>query len=174
VIQRPPPRSLQPGIDRFRLKREHREDGLVYGIERLAGDEALQRLEAQRVFAQRERLLAAENAVPQPIEVPWLQVLGTVDDPQGRCDAAIGAIVGGRYTSQRGSTAKRLITSSAAAAFSSRTVSQPISAVSTVRRPSTSPRSSTPGSRPVEAGASGRTGSYQTCSAGTETSSRSG
>ena len=40
-------------------------------------------------------------------------------------DVDAGAIVGGRHTSQRGSTAKRLITSSAAAAFSARTVDPP-------------------------------------------------
>ncbi len=42
-----------------------------------------------------------------------------------RDDVATGAIVGGRYTSQRGSSANRLSTSSAAAAFSSRTVTRP-------------------------------------------------
>ena len=36
-------------------------------------------------------------------------------------DVVTGPIVGGRYSSQRGSMANRLITSSAAAAFSSRT-----------------------------------------------------
>ena len=39
----------------------------------------------------------------------------------GRVDVATGLIVGGRYSSHRGSVANRLITSSAAAAFSSRT-----------------------------------------------------
>ena len=38
---------------------------------------------------------------------------------------ATGLIVGGRYSSQRGSIANRLITSSAAAAFSSRTLIRP-------------------------------------------------
>ena len=53
-------------------------------------------------------------------------------------DVSHGEIVGGRYTSQRGSRAKRLITSSAAAAFSSRTVILPRSRVATIRFPSTS------------------------------------
>ena len=40
----------------------------------------------------------------------------------GRFDVAVGDIAGGRWISQRGSMANRLMTSSAAAAFSSRTV----------------------------------------------------
>ena len=56
--------------------------------------------------------------------------------------AGTGAIVGGRYTSHRGLTANRLITSSAAAAFASGTVTRPRSRVSTTRRPATSSRAS--------------------------------
>ncbi len=57
-------------------------------------------------------------------------------------------MVGGRYSSQRGSIANRLITSSAAAAWSSRTPTRGRYAVSTTREPVTSPMSSTAGSRP--------------------------
>ena len=56
--------------------------------------------------------------------------------------AGTGAIVGGRYTSHRGLTANRLITSSAAAAFASGTVTRPRSRVSITRRPATSSRAS--------------------------------
>ncbi len=67
------------------------------------------------------------------------------------------------------------MTSRAAAAFSSRTVTLPRCRVSTIRRPWTSPRSSgRPSWPPGASPASGLTGSYQTFSAGTSTSSRSG
>ncbi|CAM5579070.1 hypothetical protein SALBM217S_02879 [Streptomyces griseoloalbus] len=83
-------------------------------------------------------------------------------------------MVGGRYGSSRGSSANRLITSSAAAAFS-RTPTRPMCRVSTTRRPCTSARSSgRPSCPPGASVRSGRTGSYQTRSAGTSTSSRSG
>lgn len=91
------------------------------------------------------------------------------------CEVAVGAMVGGRYGSSRGSTAKRLMTSRAAAAFSSRTDTRPACRVSTTRRPCTSARSSgRPSWPPGASEASGFVGSYQTCSAGTSTSSRSG
>ncbi len=90
-------------------------------------------------------------------------------------EVGVGAIVGGRYGISRGSTAKRLITSRAAAAFSSRTATRPAWRVSTVRRPCTSARSSgRPSCPPGASVPSGLTGSYQTRSAGTSTSSRSG
>lgn len=88
---------------------------------------------------------------------------------------AVGAIVGGRYSSQRGSMAKRLITSNAPAAFSSRTVTRPASLVWTPRLPSTSVIASSSAARPsawAEAaggGGKGLVGSYQTCCAGTVT-----
>ncbi len=67
------------------------------------------------------------------------------------------------------------MTSRAAAAFSSFTATRPRCRVSTTRRPATSARSSgRPSAPPGASDASGRTGSYQTCSAGTSTSSRSG
>jgi len=56
-------------------------------------------------------------------------------------------MVGGRYSSQRGSIANRLITSSAAAACASRTPTRGRYAVSTTRDPETSVISSTSGSR---------------------------
>jgi hypothetical protein len=68
---------------------------------------------------------------------------------------ALGAIVGGRYSSQRGSTAKRLITSRAAAAFPSGIVSRPISRVWIPRLPSTSSMSSCSSGRVPPAGAAG-------------------
>ena len=79
-----------------------------------------------------------------------------------------------------GASANRLITSSAPAAFSSRTVTRPWCAVSTTRLPRTSVMSSwsavalagAPPARPATG--NGLTGSYQTCSAGTETTSFSG
>ena len=84
-------------------------------------------------------------------------------------------MVGGRYGTRRGSTAKRLMTSSAAAAFSSRTATMPACRVSTARRPRPSARSSgRPSDPPGASLRSGRVGSYQTLSAGTSTSSRSG
>ncbi len=91
------------------------------------------------------------------------------------CEVAAGAMVGGRYGSSRGSIAKRLMTSRAAAALSSRIVTRPAYRVSTARRPCTSARSSGRPSRPPGASLrSGLTGSYQTRSAGTVTISRSG
>ena len=81
-------------------------------------------------------------------------------------------MVGGRYRSHCGATANRLITSKAPAALSVRTDTRPRSSVSTPVVSRTSARSSTSGSR--VGGASGTTGSYQTCSAGTDTISRSG
>ena len=72
-------------------------------------------------------------------------------------------MVGGRYGSSRGSTAKRLMTSSAAAAFSSRTTIRPMCRVSTTRRPCTSARSSGRPSLPAgRLGAERLAGSYQT------------
>jgi len=60
---------------------------------------------------------------------------------------AVGAIVGGRYTNQRGSMAHRLMTSSAAMAFSSRIVTWRARLVEMIRLPATSVRSSSPRSR---------------------------
>jgi hypothetical protein len=90
----------------------------------------------------------------------------------GRAEVATGAIVGGRYSSRAGSIANRLITSSAPAAWSSRTVIRPWWAVSTTRLPSTSSMSSRSAAR--AGGANGLTGSYQTRCAATATTSRSG
>ncbi len=71
--------------------------------------------------------------------------------------------------------AKRLMTSRAAAAFSSRTATRPACRVSTPLRPCTSARSSgRPSCPPGASLRSGLAGSYQTRSAGTSTSSRSG
>ena len=56
-------------------------------------------------------------------------------------------MVGGRYSSQRGSRANRLITSSAAAACASRSPTRGRYPVSMTRDPDTSPMSSTSGSR---------------------------
>ena len=65
---------------------------------------------------------------------------------------ATGLMVGGRYSSQRGSIANRLITSSAAAACASRIPTRGRYAVSITRDPETSPMSSTSGSRRPAAG----------------------
>ena len=53
---------LQPRIDRIALQRQHTEHGFVDLGQRLAGDEASQRLLAKQEFADGERALLAKAA----------------------------------------------------------------------------------------------------------------
>ena len=59
-------RLLQPRVDGLRLEGEDGEDRLVHAPQRLAGDVAVERLEPQRVLAQRERALVLQVALAQP------------------------------------------------------------------------------------------------------------
>ncbi len=52
----------EPWIDGLALERQHAEDALIDAAQRLAADEALERLDAEREFANGERALAAEAA----------------------------------------------------------------------------------------------------------------
>ena len=92
----------EPGVDGFGFEGQDGEDAFVDAPQGLTADDPVQGLQAQGVFAQRQRTLVAEPAPP--------------------CRAvATGLMVGGRYSSQRGSIANRLITSRAAAGCASRT-----------------------------------------------------
>src|SRR6266542_2999573 len=72
----------EPRIDGLALERQHAEDALMDAAQRLAADEALERLDAEREFANGERALAAEAAGAKTLEVGGLGVLGAVDDAQ--------------------------------------------------------------------------------------------
>ena len=102
-------------------------------------------------------LLLADD-LGHPLAAVVRERLGRVLDSPGRDDVAEGLIVGGRCSSCSGATANRLITSIAAAAFSSRTVTRPASQVSTTRLPRTSATSSTPSARRASAGAASSAG----------------
>src|SRR4051812_24171408 len=62
-------RASEPRVDRLALEREHAEAALVHAAERLAADEPLERLDAERELAHRERALRAEGAPAQALEV---------------------------------------------------------------------------------------------------------
>src|SRR5262249_46741258 len=83
------PALLEPRVDRLALEREHTEDTLVHPAQRLAADEALQRLDAERELSDRERALAPEAAAPQALEVGGFGVLGAVDDAEGLAAAGL-------------------------------------------------------------------------------------
>src|ERR1700733_8114971 len=78
---RPALRS-QARIDGFGLEGEDGEYALVDSPERLAAGDPVERLEPERVLALRHRALVAESALPQPVEVSGLGVVGSVDDAQ--------------------------------------------------------------------------------------------
>src|SRR5579883_2739127 len=80
---------LESRVDRFTLKREHPEDTLVYAAQRLAGDEALQRLNPEGKFASSERSLASQCALPQARQLIRSGVFGAVDNPQVLSAAAL-------------------------------------------------------------------------------------
>jgi hypothetical protein len=48
----------EPWIDGLAFERQHAEDALMDAAQRLAADEALERLDAEREFANGERALA--------------------------------------------------------------------------------------------------------------------
>ena len=58
-------RFSEPRVDRLALEREDAEDALVDAAERLAAHEALERFDAERELAQRERSLRREPALTQ-------------------------------------------------------------------------------------------------------------
>jgi hypothetical protein len=74
--------ELQSWVDRLALEREHSKDTFVHTSERLAGDEAFQRLVAEGEFTKREIALAAEFALAQPDDVLGRVILRTIDDAQ--------------------------------------------------------------------------------------------
>ena len=117
-------RPAGPGVDRAGVRRAHRTG---------PGDVL--------VAADQQRPPASPCASPRtpPRSTPSARyalerLLGVLEQVAAAVEVATGLIVGGRYSSQRGSTANRLITSSAAAAFSSRTPIRRWYAVSTTRR----------------------------------------
>lgn len=59
--------ASQSRVDRLRLQGEDREDGLVDPPQRLAAAEPVEGLQAERVLAQGERALVAEEAAAQPV-----------------------------------------------------------------------------------------------------------
>src|SRR4051812_25562488 len=75
-------RWSQARVDRLALEREDAEAALVHPAQRLAADEALERLDAERELASGEGALRAQGAAAQPVEVRGLGVLGAVDDPE--------------------------------------------------------------------------------------------
>ena len=82
---RPPqgdPAPSKSWIDRFALEGEHAEHALVHAPERLAADEALERLDAQRELTHAERALPSEPTLAQAGEILGLGVSGPVDDPE--------------------------------------------------------------------------------------------
>src|SRR5215470_20035212 len=72
----------QPRIDRLALQRQHREYAFMHPPQRLARDEALQRLMAERELAHREIALAGEAARAEANQVLRRIVLRTIDDAQ--------------------------------------------------------------------------------------------
>ena len=63
-------------------KREDAEDALVHPVQRLARDEALERLDAEGELAEGERALVAEAAFAEADEVRLGGVFGAVDDAE--------------------------------------------------------------------------------------------
>src|SRR5207253_8898383 len=80
---------LQPGIDGFAFHRQNAESALVHAVERLAGDESLEALDAEGKLPRRERPLRAQTAVAESLQVLGCRVLGAVDDPQLLAAAAL-------------------------------------------------------------------------------------
>ena len=62
-------RGLEPRVDRVGLQGEDGEDRFVDAPQRFAAGQPLERLQAERVLAQRERALEAQVAVLEPDEV---------------------------------------------------------------------------------------------------------
>ncbi len=77
-------RGLQPRIHRLGLLREHREHRLVHLPQRRTVDERSQRVHAQRVFGEREQVLAVKRG-----EVPREAVSAEV----ARLEAAVRALL---------------------------------------------------------------------------------
>jgi hypothetical protein len=65
---------LEPRVDGLALEGEHAEHALVHAAQRLAADEAVERLDAEGEHAQRERALWTEMARAQALEVRGLGV----------------------------------------------------------------------------------------------------
>src|SRR4051812_28613865 len=77
-----PARPSQPRIDRLALQGEDGEDALVNPPQGVAGDEALQSLDAERELVQRQRPLRPQAARAEAGEVRLVRVVRAVDDPQ--------------------------------------------------------------------------------------------
>src|SRR5688500_19483266 len=73
---------LQPWVDGLALQREHGERTLVHAPQRLLAREALQRFDAERELAQRQRPLCPEPARAEALDVRRRGVLRTVNDAQ--------------------------------------------------------------------------------------------
>src|SRR5579862_7464227 len=61
--------ALQRRIDRFALEGEHAEDAFVDAVERFAAGESLQRLDAERELAKRERPFGSQAPLAQAVEI---------------------------------------------------------------------------------------------------------
>src|SRR5579884_859832 len=73
---------LEAGVDRLALEGQDAEDALVDPVERLAGHEPFEGLDAQGELPQGQGAFVAQPAAAEPAEVPFGGVLGAVDDPQ--------------------------------------------------------------------------------------------
>src|ERR1700712_3061092 len=76
-------------VDGLALHRQHAEDRLVDAVEGLAGDEALEGLDAEGELAGRQAALAGEVAGAQALELGRVGVLRAVDQPQVLAPAAL-------------------------------------------------------------------------------------
>src|SRR5215468_5179855 len=75
-------RQLQPRIDGLAFQRQDGENRFVDTTQRLALDEALQRLMAEEELADRDGSLLAETATAQSCKVLRRIVLRPIDDAQ--------------------------------------------------------------------------------------------
>ena len=90
---RPPPTPppSQPRVHRLRLQGQHPEHRLVDPPQRLALGQPVERLQAERVLAERERPLVVRKRPRSRVEVLRAGVLRAVDDPQVLAAAALDA-----------------------------------------------------------------------------------
>src|SRR2546427_1227646 len=75
-------RHSKSGIHWFTLKRQDAEDTLVNASQRLPPDKALERLDAQREFAKRQRALSSKRPRAKALEIFAQGIFRPVDNPK--------------------------------------------------------------------------------------------
>src|SRR2546425_10148039 len=75
-------RHSKSGIYWFTLKRQDAEDTLVNASQRLPPDKAIERLDAQREFAKRQRALSSKRPRAKALEIFGQSIFRPVDNPK--------------------------------------------------------------------------------------------